>query len=117
MELQQLHPMLLLSGALPERGHSNQGKVDKKDARNEINAGIYWRYMEQKLSESGRTLREAYRKKWFTDSLRELENCDIIFCDLDNGIETKSLSKTSKDSVKYVYINEIEQMVNMGYYC
>lgn len=67
------------------------------------------------LSEVGRRLREGRRKDWFEKSLSELSGCDIIFCDPDNGIETKSLSKTSKESVKYVYINEIERMINKGH--
>lgn len=67
------------------------------------------------LSEAGRKLRERHRINWFEKSISELNGCDIIFCDPDNGIETKSLSKTRKDSVKYVYINEIEEMVNRGH--
>lgn len=67
------------------------------------------------LSEAGRKLREVHRKEWFEKSLKELGQCDIIFCDPDNGIETKSLSKTSKDSVKYVFIDEIERVVNTGH--
>jgi len=66
------------------------------------------------LSEAGRRARKKKREDWFNLSLNKLSGCDIIFCDPDNGIETKSLSKTGKDSVKYIYINEINHMLKNG---
>lgn len=67
------------------------------------------------LSESGRNKRDFRRKKWFGQSLENLSNCDLIFCDPDNGIETKSLSKHGKDSVKYVFVKEIQTMIDNGF--
>lgn len=67
------------------------------------------------LSETGRKEREKRRAEWFEESLMKLANCDLIFCDPDNGIETKSLSKTGKDSEKYVYISEIKKMIENGF--
>lgn len=67
------------------------------------------------LSPEGRNQREKFRDDWFNRSLEKFSNCDVIFCDPDNGIETKSLSKTSKDSVKYIFSNEIIGMINRGY--
>ncbi len=67
------------------------------------------------LSESGRIARKRVRETWFKSSIEDLSGYDLIFCDPDNGIETKSLSRTGKDSVKYVYISEIERMVDSGF--
>ena len=39
----------------------------------------------------------------------------MIFCDPDNGIETKSMSKIGVDSVKYVFIDEIKTMIEKGH--
>lgn len=67
------------------------------------------------LSEQGRTKRKELRESWFNKSIKALDNSNVIFCDPDNGIETLSLSKTSNESVKYVYINEIEKMLDAGH--
>lgn len=67
------------------------------------------------LSESGRREREKRRAEWFEESLTRLARCNLIFCDPDNGIETKSLSKTGKDSVKYTFKSEINSMIDNGF--
>lgn len=67
------------------------------------------------LSEEGRRKREMKRDQWFENSLSTLSDCDLVFCDPDNGIETKSLSKAGKNSVKYVYTDEISKMVENGF--
>ena len=69
----------------------------------------------QALSESGRRKRIATRIKWFEDSLQKLSSCNLIFCDPDNGIETKAMSKIGVDSVKYVLIDEIKTMIEKGH--
>lgn len=66
------------------------------------------------LSPEGRDRRCKVRKEWFQNSMDVLEQCDLIFCDPDNGIETRSLSYVGKDSVKYVFIDEIKDMLNRG---
>lgn len=66
------------------------------------------------LSESGRIKREKLRKDWFGKSLKVLEEQDIIFFDPDNGFETRSLSRYGKDSVKYVFTNELMEIVKRG---
>lgn len=67
------------------------------------------------LSEAGRRKRTAVRAKWFEDSLEKLSNCNLIFCDPDNGIETKAMSKIDINSVKYVMIDEIKTMIEKGH--
>jgi len=67
------------------------------------------------LSEKGRNERTKLRSQWFENSLQQLKNTDIIFCDPDNGLETKSLSKVGKDSVKFVFADEIKEMLNRGH--
>lgn len=67
------------------------------------------------LSEAGRRKRTAARTKWFQDSLERLSSCNLIFCDPDNGIETKAMNKIGKDSVKYVLIDEIRTMIERGH--
>lgn len=66
------------------------------------------------LSPQGRAMRLKVRHDWFKSSMNYLSDCDIIFCDPDNGIETRSLSTTGKDSVKYVLVDEIKEMVEAG---
>ncbi|OPZ94252.1 MAG: hypothetical protein BWY74_00707 [Firmicutes bacterium ADurb.Bin419] len=66
------------------------------------------------LSPEGRDRRRKVRKEWFQNSMDALEQCNLIFCDPDNGIETRSLSHIGKDSVKYVFIDEIREMLDHG---
>ncbi len=66
------------------------------------------------LSERGRIQRVNHRNNWFDNSLEHLEKCELVFCDPDNGIETKSVSPTGKDSVKFTYVSEINKMLSTG---
>lgn len=66
------------------------------------------------LSEKGRIERRQTRTKWFLKGLEKLDGSEIIFCDPDNGIETKSQSKYGKGSVKYTLIEEIQIMISLG---
>ena len=66
-------------------------------------------------SASGRRAREKRREEWFESSLKKLHGCNLIFCDPDNGIETRSLSKTGKNSVKYIFAYEINTMIENGF--
>lgn len=66
------------------------------------------------LSPEGRDRRCKARKEWFQNSMDALEQCNLIFCDPDNGIETRSLSHNGKNSVKYVFIDEIRDMLDRG---
>lgn len=58
--------------------------------------------------------READREKWFAKSLHKLETANIVFLDPDNGIQTKSVRKTHKRAVKYVFDDEIQRYYEAG---
>lgn len=66
------------------------------------------------LSEQGRTERIRHREKWFAESLTSLAGCDVIFCDPDNGLETRSGKPYSKDGVKCTRIEEVKRMLEAG---
>ena len=66
------------------------------------------------LSERGRLERQRLRNEWFLSSTKKLKEADIVFCDPDNGLETRSLSKFGKDSVKYTFVEEIKQLLEHG---
>jgi|LGOV01.1.fsa_nt_gb hypothetical protein len=67
------------------------------------------------LSERGRRERVELRKQWFDDSILCLKNCDLIFCDPDNGIMPFSVTLTKSTSVKYISQHEIESYFNSGF--
>ena len=54
------------------------------------------------------------RDFWYQNSLEVLSDCDIIFCDPDNGLLGKSVSLTSKKSDKYVTSNELAAYYSKG---
>jgi hypothetical protein len=49
------------------------------------------------------------RNNWFSNSRSKLNECDVIFCDPDNGIEVASYGVLNKIAHKFIYINEIEK--------
>ncbi|MDA0525450.1 hypothetical protein [Methanococcoides alaskense] len=53
--------------------------------------------------------RKSKRKHWFDQSLSSLNEADVVYVDPDNGIQTKSVKKTHKDSIKYVFKDEIQK--------
>jgi hypothetical protein len=59
-------------------------------------------------------IRELKRIDWFKDSLKHLENADIIFVDPDNGIECASTKKTKSNAIKYVFKDEIKDYYLKG---
>lgn len=63
----------------------------------------------------GRNERVRRRKDWFSSSLMELSDVDIIFCDPDNGIASQKMKLTGKNSVKFVFQYEIERMIDTGF--
>ncbi|VVB87071.1 Uncharacterised protein [uncultured archaeon] len=54
------------------------------------------------------------RECWFENSLKILENADIIFLDPDNGIRTNKVERKPKAAAKYVFIDEIEKYYEFG---
>jgi hypothetical protein len=53
--------------------------------------------------------RPVDREDWFKKSLDALRDVDIILLDPDNGIQTDSVKKNHKRSVKYVFRDEVER--------
>jgi hypothetical protein len=53
------------------------------------------------------------RGRWFTKSLEELQNVDIIFLDPDNGIQINR-NKSPLKSIKYAFTDEIKEYYDMG---
>lgn len=66
------------------------------------------------LSEVSRQKRIKIREHWYEKSKKKLYDCDIIFCDPDNGIQTLNTNKSKKDSIKYIFIDEIMGYLELG---
>lgn len=54
------------------------------------------------------------RAEWFRNSIEKLMKSDIIFCDPDNGLIVKSVSKKSNKSDKYILHNELRSYYKEG---
>ena len=54
------------------------------------------------------------RCRWFDSLKNDAKVCDLIFLDPDNGIEVKSKPYGYKNSSKYVYWKEIEELWSSG---
>ena len=55
------------------------------------------------------------RDGYFADVWRSLAGTDLIFFDPDNGIEVKSVSRTSRQAPKYVYWSELAEAHARGH--
>lgn len=58
--------------------------------------------------------RQHYRNQWAQKGLDILQDCDVVFFDPDNGLETPSTGKCSDKAVKYVYIDELSKYFSRG---
>lgn len=58
--------------------------------------------------------RNFTRSIWFRNSLEALSECDIIFCDPDNGLIVKSVSQNSIKSDKYILPDELVSYYKAG---
>jgi hypothetical protein len=54
------------------------------------------------------------RADWFKRALKQTAGCKLVFVDPDNGIECTDLRPTQRRSCKYVFRNEIEELVGRG---
>lgn len=54
------------------------------------------------------------RLNWHKESLKVLADTDIVFCDPDNGLLVKSVSRKSKKSDKYILPEEIVSYFQSG---
>ncbi|MBI9080289.1 MAG: hypothetical protein JEY79_11190 [Pseudodesulfovibrio sp.] len=58
--------------------------------------------------------REEERDRWFDRALQVFKDCDLVFCDPDNGIEVSSAGKRTQKHFKYIYWDELERLWNNG---
>jgi len=58
--------------------------------------------------------RAAERRAWFRELSTQVQSCDFIFLDPDNGMEVKSKPYGRKSSSKYLYWKEVESLWNQG---
>ncbi|NLO08604.1 MAG: hypothetical protein GX129_01885 [Clostridiales bacterium] len=54
------------------------------------------------------------RIEWHSEALEELSESDIIFCDPDNGLIVKSVSRNSNKSDKYILHDELVSYYQAG---
>lgn len=54
------------------------------------------------------------REIWHNNALNTLASADIVFLDPDNGLLVKSVSKKSKQSVKYTFYKEVSDYIRRG---
>lgn len=59
--------------------------------------------------------RADLRREYFASALAALKGVDLVFFDPDNGIEVKSKPKGSKDSSKFVFLDEIAPTFAAGH--
>jgi len=58
--------------------------------------------------------RQEDRQNWFLRSLSELADCDVVFCDPDNGFEVASVGHTAKKAGKYIFFDEAKALYDSG---
>lgn len=62
-------------------------------------------------SPTGRLNRALKREQWLNKALEVVSDCDAVFLDPDNGLETQSVSKHSAKAPKYAFYDEIEKFL------
>ena len=67
-------------------------------------------------SPKGIRRRVFLRNKWFESALEVTKNCNVLFLDPDNGIESPGIKgkKHLKVATKYAFLDEIERLVSMS---
>lgn len=63
------------------------------------------------LPPSAKQRRKERRQSWLDGAVKKTENCEIVFLDPDNGLETKSVQPFHKEGPKYVFLKEIRPYV------
>ncbi|MGE0406582.1 MAG: hypothetical protein AB7O65_09795 [Candidatus Korobacteraceae bacterium] len=64
------------------------------------------------LSSSTRQQQCKERSEWFSKALNVVAEADVVYLDPDNGLAPPRCGKASARSVKYVYRDEIEQLLD-----
>lgn len=90
--------------------YSNERSVTKIEEVNLLENGKYYNRILKSPMQSGKDFRE----KWHKDALNYLSECDVVFLDPDNGLLTKSVSKGSGKSIKFVFEDEIVDYYKRG---
>lgn len=65
-------------------------------------------------SATSRQVRERNRAAWLRKAISATANCDLVFFDPDNGLETASVARHSPKSGKYVFWDELIPFWNRG---
>ena len=58
--------------------------------------------------------RADYRQEWLNRALERTRDCDLVFFDPDNGLQTRTIDKRDLKAGKYVFWNEISAFVERG---
>lgn len=58
--------------------------------------------------------RKNLRKQWYESGYKQLELCDIVYFDPDNGLEVESVGKYKDKGPKYVWHDELTDYYNRG---
>jgi hypothetical protein len=61
-----------------------------------------------------RAAREAHRAKWLSRALVVTVDCELVFFDPDNGIETRCVPRHVSKAGKYVFWDELKLFWNRG---
>ncbi len=64
-------------------------------------------------SPTGRQKRLLLREEWLNNALQVVQECNAIFLDPDNGLETPSANKHTAKAPKYVYYAEVEKFLSI----
>ena len=70
-----------------------------------------------KASVVEQTLRETpldHRERWMEGALDATANCNIVFVDPDNGLETSSTARHQLKGVKYAFFDELSPFLHRG---
>lgn len=58
--------------------------------------------------------RADYRQEWLNRALERTRDCDLVFFDPDNGLQTRTIGKRDLKAGKYVFWDEISAFVERG---
>lgn len=96
--------------ALSDIVNSNNRSIDALENKKLLTTSLYY---SEKIQCPSRQIKEA-RATWHQKALSRLAGSDMVFLDPDNGLITKSKSKGSAKSIKYVFPEEIIDYYKQG---
>lgn len=71
---------------------------------------VYWR----EDVRHGKKKSTCPRDDWFQDAFKKTAGCDLVFLDPDTGIQCANLLPTQGKSRKYVFRDEIGELIRRG---